>query len=175
LLLLLFNYKDSERRLLTKAFLNNILIGLYTTSFHEDIKVCGVEFIDEKFINGWNHFVTLSPFIIKKYINKKQYGFYTLNDVDIETIIKDYLVRKLSKIDPSLNLSDFNIKIPKHDNHRVVKVLVKNVLNTANLCHISIHTNKKVAEILYNIGLGQSTGSGFGTIYKTENHSLYRN
>jgi len=160
---------------LNKSFLNNILIGLYTTSFHEDIKVCGVEFIDEKFINGWNHFVTLSPFIIKKYINKKQYGFYTLNDVDIETIIKDYLVRKLSKIDPSLNLSDFNIKIPKHDNHRVVKVLVKNVLNTANLCHISIHTNKKVAEILYNIGLGQSTGSGFGTIYKTENHSLYRN
>ena len=52
--------------------------------------------------------------------------------------------------------------------------MVKNVINHANQCHISIHTNKKVAELLYNIGLGQSTGSGFGTIYKTENHKTYK-
>ena len=26
---------------------------------------------DEQFYNGWNHFVTLSPFLIKKYSSKK--------------------------------------------------------------------------------------------------------
>jgi CRISPR/Cas system endoribonuclease Cas6 (RAMP superfamily) len=30
-----------------------------------DYKVIGIEFIDEDFYNGWNHFVTLSPFVIK--------------------------------------------------------------------------------------------------------------
>ena len=69
---------------------------------------------------------------------------------------------------------NFDVKIPEHVNHKVSKVIVKNVLNLANTCHISIHTNKKVAEILYNIGIGQSTGCGFGTIYKTENKTLYR-
>ena len=52
--------------------------------------------------------------------------------------------------------------------------MVKNVVNYANSCHINVYTNRKVAELLYNIGLGQSTGSGFGTIYKTENRSFYR-
>ena len=52
--------------------------------------------------------------------------------------------------------------------------MVKNVINKANQCQISIYTNKKIAELLYNIGIGQSTGSGFGVIYKTENHKLYR-
>ena len=66
------------------------------------------------------------------------------------------------------------VSIPRHVHHKVKKVLVKNVINKANYCHVSIYTNKEVAKILYHIGLGQSTGSGFGTIYKTENHSIYQ-
>ena len=83
-------------------------------------------------------------------------------------------INKLSKIDSSLDLSDFNIVIPKNNSHKVKKIVVKNVINKANSCHINVHANKNVVELLYNIGIGQSTGSGFGTIYKTENHHLYR-
>ena len=159
---------------LNKEFLDNIMIGLYTTPFYEDIKVNGLEFIDEKFVDGWNYFVTLSPFIIKKYSSKKDYTFNTLNDENFEQLVKNYLINKLLKINSKLDLSDFNVVIPKHDNHKTVNTMVKNVKNIANSCHINIYTNKKVAELLYNIGIGQSTGCGFGTIYKTENKSLYR-
>lgn len=159
---------------LNKKFLNDIILNLYTTKFYEDIRVTGIEFIEEKFINGWNHFATLSPFIIKNYTSKDAYSFNTLRDEGFETLVKNYLIKKLNKIDPTLDLTNFDIKIPEHVNHKVSKVIVKNVLNLANTCHISIHTNKKVAEILYNIGIGQSTGCGFGTIYKTENKTLYR-
>ena len=159
---------------LNKEFLDSIMLGLYTTPFYGDIKVSGLEFIDEVFFNGWNYFVTLSPFIIKKYSSKKEYGFNTLDDDNFELLVKDYLINKLVKINSKLDLSDFNVVIPKHNNHKTVKVMVKNVKNIANSCHINIYTNKKVAELLYNIGIGQSTGCGFGTIYKTENKSIYR-
>lgn len=159
---------------LNKEFLDSIMLGLYTTSFYGDIKVNGLEFIDEKFVDGWNYFVTLSPFIIKKYSSKKDYTFNTLNDENFEQLVKNYLINKLLKINPKLDVSDFNVVIPKHDNHKTVNIMVKNVKNIANSCHINIYTNKKIAELLYNIGIGQSTGCGFGTIYKTENKSLYR-
>jgi CRISPR-associated endoribonuclease Cas6 len=159
---------------LNEGFINNILLKLYMTSFYCDIKVIGVEFIDEDFYNGWNHFVTLSPFVIKKYESKKVYGFHTLEDEGFEEVVKNHLISKISKINPKLDLSDFEVSIPKHVNHKISRVIVKNVLNISNSLHISIKTNKKVAELIYNIGLGQSTGCGFGTIYKTENKSIYR-
>jgi CRISPR-associated endoribonuclease Cas6 len=159
---------------LDEKFINNILLSLYSTYFYEDIKVNGIEFVDEQFYNGWNHFVTLSPFIIKKYSSKKDYTFHTIDDEGFEVTLKDYLINKITKINPKLDLSDFDVKIPYHVNHKKVKVVVKNVVNIGNSCHININTNKQVAELLYNIGIGQSTGCGFGTIYKSENKSIYR-
>ena len=155
---------------LNKDFLDNILIGLYTNNFHKDIKVCGVEFIEEFFYNGWNHFATLSPFIIKEHSDK----FLTMEDDDFQQKVKEHLVNKLTKINPKLDLSDFDVKIKDNTSHKVKKVMVKNVVNRANQCQVSIQCNRKVAELIYNLGIGQSTGSGFGTIYKTENHKQYR-
>lgn len=159
---------------LDKKFIDNILVGLYTTPFHDDISVNGIEFIDEQFYNGWNHFATLSPFLIKEYSSKKEYKFLTLNDDNFETKLKSYLINKISKINPKLDLTDFDIKIEDKSKGKVKKIMVKNVINHANQVQLSIQCNKQVAELLYNIGIGQSTGSGFGTIYKTENHNLYR-
>jgi CRISPR-associated endoribonuclease Cas6 len=157
------------------VFLNKLLIGVINhPNIIHGMTFAGVDYINETFIDGWNHFATLSPFIIKKNIDKQTYKFVTLNDDDFALEVKNGLLNKLSKLDPSLDLSDFDIRIPKHPSHKVKRILVKNVINTANQCHISIHTNRKVAELIYNIGVGQSTGSGFGTIYKTENHNKYR-
>lgn len=159
---------------LDKKFLDDIMLNLYTTPFYSDITVCGIEFIEEKLYNGWNHFATLSPFLIKEYKSKKEYSFLTLNDENFEIKVKNYLLNKLIKIDPTLDLTNFDVKIGKRNKNKIKKIWVKNVVNKANQCQVSVLCNKKVANILYNIGLGQSTGSGFGTIYKTENHDLYR-
>lgn len=160
---------------LDNKLINDILFGAYNTKFNGHINVNGIEMMDEVFYNGWNHFSTLSPFIIKEYSDKKTYKFLTLNDVDFETKVKSYLINKISKINPLLNLEDFDVKIKQHPSHKVKKIFVKHIPNLANQCQISIHCKKDVAILLYNIGIGQSTGSGFGTIYKTENHKLYRN
>jgi CRISPR-associated endoribonuclease Cas6 len=161
---------------LNMEFMNTILMNLITSSevLYDGIKFSNIVPIGEEFMNGWNHFATLSPFLIKQYVDKKTYTFITLNDDNFEVLVKEYLKNKLLKIDPALDLKNFDVRIPKHDNHKVKKILVKNVINHANQCHISIFCDKKIAELLYNIGIGQSTGSGFGTIYKTENKFLYK-
>lgn len=156
-------------------FLNTILLNLYTTPFHNDIKVIGMEFVDEKMYNGWNHFATLSPFLIKERREDGKYTFLTLDMDNFEDKVKNYLINKLSKINPKLDLKNFDVKIDtNHKSNKIKKVLVKNVINKANQCQISINCRKEVAELIYTIGIGQSTGSGFGTVYKTENHKLYR-
>lgn len=158
---------------LNTEFLNNLLIGIINNQNFGELTFSTVDYINETFYDGWNHFRTLSPFLIKEYTDKKNYTFLTINDNDFKNKVKEYLIKKLIKIDSSLKMNDFDVIINNHPGHKIKKILIKNVINHANMCHISIFTNKKVAELLYNIGIGQSTGSGFGTIYKTENKKLY--
>ena len=160
---------------LDNEFVSKIILGVLSNQeLTNGMKFAGIDHIDEKMINGWNHFATLSPFIVKRYSDKNTYTFLTLNDDDFEKELKSYLINKISKINPKLDLNNFDVRIPRHDSHKVKKVMVKNVMNLANQCHISINCNYKVAELLYNIGIGQSTGSGFGTIYRTENKHIYK-
>lgn len=181
-----------------KEFMGKVLMGLLDNpEISYGMRFLNIEHMNEKFMDGWNHFATLSPFIIKGNYGKNDYSFMTLNgeykrtngkwsieennSYNFENLIKEYLINKLNKIDPSLDLTDFNVKIDefdkngiKHNKHKVKTVYVNNILNFGNQCQLSIFCNKKVANLIYNIGIGQSTGAGFGTIYKTENHNLYR-
>ena len=181
------------------TFMGKILVGLLNNPImSHGMKFRNYDHMNEEFMNGWNHFSVLSPFIIKEIYGKNNYGFLTLDgeykrveekwvvekkeNYDFENVVKEHLINKLKKINPSLDLSGFNVKIDeldrsgvRHNKHKVKKVYVNNILNFANQCQLSIQCNRKVAELLYNIGIGQSTGAGFGTVYKTENHCDYRN
>jgi len=160
---------------LNSELINNFLMGvLNNQQFNDDLTFGGVDHINERFHDGWNHFSTLSPILIKKYVDKHNYSFITIEDPEYTAKLKLYLINKLSKINSELDLSDFDIEVNTKAFSKIKTIMVKNVKNVASLCQISIHTNKNVAELLYNIGIGQSTGSGFGTIYKTENHRIYR-
>ena len=155
--------KDSD-------FLNKILIGIIGNSdLGYGMKFSTIDHVEETFYNGWNHFGVLSPFIIS---NRKEDGkdwFLTLKDENFVKGVEEHMKRKLKAIDPSLDLEGFELKINDHPSHKVKSIKVKSRHNFANVCRFSVKTNKKVAEALYNYGVGKSTGSGFGTIYKTEN------
>jgi CRISPR-associated endoribonuclease Cas6 len=131
-----------------------------------------IQYIEETFINGWNHFFTLSPILLVE----QEYGqlkrFITVNDPLFESKLLERTKSKINKIDPKINLDDFELKINGAKKQK--KIMVKNVMNLASVTKISIKSSKKVAELLYNYGIGQSTGSGFGSIYKTENVNTYK-
>lgn len=182
--------------------LNSIIEGvLNNPDFYNGMKHNGFDFVSETFFNGWNHFATLSPFIIRKFLDKKSYSFYViedksflqkandktlqkiipLNDVDFSKMITEHTISKIKAVSPNADLKDFKIEVKSHNSHKI-KVIKKQydhetercVINYANQCQISVYCNKSVAEIIYTIGIGQSTGCGFGTIYKTENHKKYK-
>lgn len=158
-----------------EEFINQIISGvLKNNDLNWGMTFTNFDFVVEEFLNGWNHFTTLTPFIIKEYSDKKNYKFVTIYDDNFSEIVKNKIVNKLLKMYPKIDLTDFDVRINKHDAHKTKKIMVKNVINIANKCQIDIYCNKNVAEKIYNIGIGQSTGSCFGTIYKTENHAKYK-
>jgi len=168
-----------------ELFLNKLLGGIISNQALDwGMNFKMFDFIKEDFIgqdvslnkqkHKWYHFSTLSPFIIKKYVDKKTYTFSTLNDSDFNLEVKKHTINKMKAIYPNINLNEFDLKINNHPSHKIKKILVKNVINKANQCQISVFCTADVAEKLYNMGIGQSVGSGFGTIYKTENHNKYK-
>lgn len=152
--------------------LNKLIIGLNKNNgFGHGLFFYDIEFISEKIYDGYNFFKTMdNGFIIKD----KENGFLTLNDDDFILKLENHVKNKLMKINNKLNFNGFKIEINNHPNHKTKNVYVKNVKNISNVCQLKIFSNRKVAETLYNYGIGQSTGSGFGTIYKTENVNVYK-
>jgi CRISPR-associated endoribonuclease Cas6 len=158
---------------LDQELITSFLVGVMNNpEFSFGMKFVGVDYIKENMHEGWNHFATLSPFIVKEY-NEGKYRFLTLKDENFQEKLKKYLIKKLSNY--NLDLKGFDVKVGDNKSNKVKRIMIRNVTNLANQCQISVFCNKKVAETLYHIGLGQSTGSGFGAIYKTENHKKYRN
>lgn len=153
-------------------FIQKIMIGVMTnTSIGFGMEFKSVDYIQEEFYNGWNYFKTLSSgFILKN----PDGGFYTIDDPDFDIILKTHIINKFSKINPKLNFDDFEVVINKNKSHKIKNIYSKNVKNISNICQINIKTNKKLAETIYNFGIGQSTGSGFGTICTTQHLKEYK-
>ena len=170
-----------------EEFINDFLNGIADNrDFGYGLVYEDYEHIEEHFYNGWNNFATITPFIIDDKIegslNKKRY--ITLrDDEDFEKKVEVYLLNKLSKINPSFDLSNFQVRIDRtHRSHKTKRVTVRtkkadgvfvDVYNLANQCFISIHCNKDVAKAIYLNGIGKSTNIGFGAIRKTENADRY--
>jgi CRISPR/Cas system endoribonuclease Cas6 (RAMP superfamily) len=66
-----------------------------------------------------------------------------------------------------LDLSKFDLVVLDKPINKVRVIKVREVYNYASVCNVDITCSKEISEILFNVGLGNSTGSGFGTIYKT--------
>lgn len=165
-------------------FINKLIIGLMNNrEFGFGITFKNISFIDETLYDGYNHFFTLTPILIKgkgendpKYITIKnidQNCKYTIDNLEYTKILKEHIFNKFTKIDPSIDFNGFDIDID-YPTSKVKPVIVKGIKNMGSTMKMTVYGNKKIISLIYNYGLGQSTGSGFGTIYKTENHKQFK-
>jgi len=154
------------------VFINKIITGLFQTkTLGYGMNVENLLPIMESYNNGWDRFNTLDPIHIKECIDgTKIRKHITINDNDFKEKLTKHIINKFTKINPDLDFSDFKLEIGKG---KVKKVYVGDVWNFASSVQLSIYSNKEVKEHLYNYGIGQSTGSGFGTIYQLKNHNVY--
>ena len=156
-------------------FVNKIIMGVISNpNMGFGMSLINISEIKEKFYSGWNYFKTTpGGFILKRKNPTEDSKFHTINDEDINDVLRGHIINKFSKINPNLDFSDLHLEVTKHPSNKVESRLVKKVVNDANICQIKINTNKILAEYIYNYGIGQSCGSGFGTIYTTQYAHLY--
>jgi CRISPR-associated endoribonuclease Cas6 len=160
--------------------LNTLLSGVSSNpDLKWGMKYTNIDFVDEHIYNGVNHFFTLSPILMKINLGDSQCRYVTIGDADFDEILTKRTIAKLQAISTKqelkLDLRGFQIVSANNSKGRIMKVAVKNVVNKASHTIISVKSNKKVAELIYNLGLGQSTGSGFGCICNVENIGKYKN
>ena len=87
-----------------------------------------IEFITERFHDGHNDFLTLSPILLKENLGIKKYRYVTFEDNDFLPMLIERTKAKLEKIKPGIDLIVLDITIPVCKSRKVKRILVRNVL-----------------------------------------------
>lgn len=138
-----------------------------------------IEYVDEniKLDSKYLIFRTLTPIHLKDYKNHEtnvKPKQFTIDDPEYIDVLKSRTINRLKKINPDLNFNGFNMIIKNHPNNKKIKHYVKNIPNLATQTDVIIYANdSRIYDYIYNCGLGMSTGSGFGTVFISENIKKY--
>lgn len=129
---------------------------------------------NESFINGNNYLTTLTPILVRDE-NKKNITFKDLPKSDYINLLKTKITNKIKYFNPEHKINyleiDFDINDPYN---KIIPKYVRGMCNFSSQFNLKINTDKKTAELIYLLGIGLSTGSGFGTIYNSNNFNEYK-
>lgn len=118
---------------------------------------------DKTFHQSENRFLLGSPVLVKRYLGENNVKHYSFEDEETRLLLKETLLRKMNKagiIDESLSIYfDKNYHSPK-----TKLVDYKGIKNKANMCPIIIEANPETLTFAWNVGVGNSTGIGFGSL-----------
>ncbi|MFW5982942.1 MAG: CRISPR-associated endoribonuclease Cas6 [bacterium] len=107
-------------------------------------------------------FYAASPIFIKRSINNRQ-KHYLFSDKESSELLTETLIHKMKVA--GLNENDvkveFNLKSSKP---KTAKVTYNGIDNRASICPVNIIANNEIKAFAWNVGLGNSTGIGFGAI-----------
>ncbi len=107
-----------------------------------------------------------SPVFIKRADNESNgYNQYTYNDECANDFMKETLLHKMKQAgmaeDDTLDVS-FDLS---YKNKKTKLMRYKNINNKCNMCPVIIKGKPETKAFVWNVGLGNSTGIGFGSIY----------
>lgn len=116
---------------------------------------------DPKFENE-HKFSTASPILIKRKIDGKE-KHYEYRDEESSFLLTETLKNKLRKA--NMNETGVAIEFDKNYAAPKTKVIYYNKIgNKVNICPVIIKGNYEQVLFAWNVGLGNSTGIGFGAI-----------
>ena len=104
---------------------------------------------------------TISPIILKDGRIRK-----TFKDDGFWEELTARTIKKLKHYDPDINVNGFKLSIAdiNNPNNKIKKIMVKGYVNKCSQVCMKIEGHKKTRMLLYDLGIGSSTGSGFGAI-----------
>lgn len=154
---ILFTMHDKNAEFVAK-FLNGVM-GDKHTLFGMHYK--NIEYLNFNVNEHFDLIYTVSPILIKKYEGGKTIKLSIKDDDFIDTL-KENCIKKLKYND--IEDSTFDIELHNPKNGKVKKIFVGGVFNICSMCSFIVKGEKRTREMLYNLGLGNSTGSGFGMV-----------
>ncbi|HMU43696.1 MAG TPA: CRISPR-associated endoribonuclease Cas6 [Ignavibacteriaceae bacterium] len=108
-------------------------------------------------------FTLSSPVFIRKYDENKKAIHLTYKDEETDLYLTETLKKKLKTA--SLN-DDVKVSFDKnYSNPKTKLVRINGIDNRANFCPVIIEGNPEAIRFAWNVGIGHSTGCGFGAIY----------
>lgn len=112
-------------------------------------------------------FCWASPIFIKRDLSNPpngKYKHYTFQDNESEALLEETLRSKLKEA----GLTDdetLHIQFDKSDPRKFTKVVhYRNIGNKASCCRVIIEGKPETKQFIWDVGLGNSTGIGFGAI-----------
>mgnify|MGYP006286416471 CR=1 FL=1 len=109
-----------------------------------------------------SHFLPASPIFIKRNIDGKQKHFLYSDDETSE-LLTETLMHKMRLA--GIENEEVNIYFDKNYYRANTKLVnYKGIKNRANMCAVYIEGSAKAKDFAWHVGLGNSTGIGFGAI-----------
>lgn len=126
------------------------------------LKVSEIFILSEPDFNSKSDFQAISPIFCKRTIHEKEKHF-TYQDQEWTALLKESLLKKmiLAGLEPDNSLE---IEHLKHSRSNIKVIHYKDIGNKVSFCNLKIHALPATKEFAWNVGLGNSTGVGFGAI-----------
>lgn len=108
-------------------------------------------------------FIASSPVFIRKYDENRKATHLTYKDEEADFYLTETLKKKLK----TANL-DCKVKVSfdkTYYNPKTKLIKINGIENRANFCPVIIEGDPEAIRFAWNVGIGHSTGCGFGAIY----------
>jgi CRISPR-associated endoribonuclease Cas6 len=173
------NFSNGKGYFIISSLYNNVISDFLMGAIkNKDVgyglKVNDIQHMTDSLYKEYNYFLTLSHILIRE-----KGDYYLYDDDSFVEKLSENTKRRLLAIDKSLDLNDFKIEMVECNINKKQKIYLQKtelnnpIIHWGSLCSLKIFSNKKVAKILLDVGLGNSCGYGFGAIYPSINNNKY--
>lgn len=126
--------------------------------------VSDVSILEDPDLSQRSQFYVASPIFIKRKV-EDNIKYYTFEDVEANQLMIDTINHKMElsglPIDETLKIS-FDLSYSKK---KIKKVRIHKIDCKCNMCPVIIEGKESTKNFIWNVGVGNSTGAGFGAIY----------
>lgn len=145
-------------------FIRTILKGaMKDPKLFNGSKVKDIQLVEHKDFTNKERFILASPILLKRKLNNGQYKYAEYNDSDFNELLTRNLKNKLDR--SGLSSENVSAYIDSSYTKSHTKLIEhKKIYNRVNICPIIIEGTPEQIFFAWSVGLGQSTGIGFGAL-----------
>lgn len=144
-------------------FIRRLIVGIQNDPIiNYGLKVTSITILEDPEFSKCHSFTLASPILIKRREGEKIRHFI-FSDKESDELMTETLITKLEKA----GLNSSGVKISFNKNYLSAKTKLVNyhgVGNRASLCPVTIKGTPEQVAFAWNVGIGNSTGIGFGAL-----------